>query len=150
MQRFFTLQEAEEVLPGVEAAIREAISLKTEYEEAEAEWHTFSQRAAVMGGVRMDRAQALEQKNRREAAAGALKQTIEKIQEFGCLVKDLDIGLIDFPTLYQGQEVYLCWKLGESGIRFWHGTHEGFRGRKPIDAEFLEHHQGGLRGELPN
>ncbi len=98
----------------------------------------------------MDRAQALEQKNRREAAAAALKQTIEKIQEFGCLVKDLDIGLIDFPTLFQGEEVYLCWKLGEVGIRFWHGIHEGFRGRKPIDAEFLEHHQGGLRGELPN
>ncbi len=83
-----------------------------------------------MGGVRMDRAQSLEQKNRREAAAGALKQSIEKIQEFGCLVKDLDIGLIDFPTLFQGQEVYLCWKLGEDGIRFWHGVHEGFRGRK--------------------
>ena len=150
MQRFFTLQQAEEVLPGVEAAIREAISLKTEYEQAEAEWHGFSQRVAVMGGVRMDRAQAMEQKHRREAAASALKQAIENIQEFGCLVKDLDIGLVDFPTLFQGEEVYLCWKLGEAGIRFWHGIHEGFRGRKPIDAEFLEHHQGGLRGELPN
>ncbi len=150
MQRFFTLQQAEKVLPGVEAAIREAISLKTEYERAEAEWHGFSQRIAVMGGVRMDRAQAMEQKNRREAAAGALQQAVEKTQEFGCLVKDLDIGLIDFPTLFQGEEVYLCWKLGESGIRFWHGVHEGFRGRKPIDAEFLEHHQGGLQGELPN
>ncbi len=56
-------------------------------------------------------------------------------------MKDLDIGLVDFPTLFQGEEVYLCWKLGEAGIRFWHGIDEGFRGRKPIDAEFLEHHQ---------
>jgi hypothetical protein len=48
--------------------------------------------------------------------------------------------------LLHGEEVYLCWKLGESAIHFWHGVHEGFRGRKPIDQEFIEHHQ----GERPN
>ena len=99
-----------------------------------------------MGGVQVDRGQVVEQKKSREEAALALKAAIERLQEFGCLVKDLDIGLIDFPTLFHGEEVYLCWKLGESGIRFWHGVDEGFRGRKPIDAAFLEQH----RGELPN
>ena len=64
------------------------------------------------------------------------------IQENGVVVKDLDIGLIDFPTLFRGEEVYLCWKLGETGIRFWHGLDEGFRGRKPIDEEFLANHRG--------
>jgi hypothetical protein len=57
-------------------------------------------------------------------------------------VKDLDIGLVDFPTTFNGVEVYLCWKLGEPGIEFWHGVEEGFRGRKPIDREFLENHRG--------
>jgi hypothetical protein len=146
MPRFFTLQQAEKVLPDVGSAILEAISLKAEYEQTEAEWHDFSQRVAVMGGMRVDRAQFLERKNRREEAARAVQQAIEKVHEFGCLVKDLDIGLIDFPTLFQGQEVYLCWKLGEVGIQFWHGVDEGFRGRKPIDAGFLENH----RGEVPN
>jgi len=146
MPRFFTLQEAEKVLPDVASAIRGAISLKAEYEQTEADWESFSRRVGLMGGVQVDRAQLLEQKNRREAVALGLKQAIEKIHEFGCLVKDLDIGLIDFPTLFQGEEVYLCWKLGESGIQFWHGVSEGFRGRKPIDAGFLERH----RGELPN
>ena len=55
-------------------------------------------------------------------------------------IKDLEIGLIDFPTLFRGQEVYLCWKLGEDKIRFWHGIHEGFRGRKAIDQDFLDNH----------
>jgi hypothetical protein len=146
MPRFFTLQQAEKLLPDVGSAIREAIALKADYEQTEEEWQNFSQRVAVMGGVRVDRGQFLEQKNRREEAARALKQAIDKVHEFGCLVKDLDIGLIDFPTLFGGQEVYLCWKLGEAGIQFWHGVDEGFRGRKPIDAGFLEHH----RGELPN
>ncbi len=146
MPRFFTLQQAETVLPDVGSAIREAISLKAEFEQTEAESESFSRRVAVMGGVRVNRAQVLEQKNRGQETAAALRQAIEKIQEFGCLVKDLDIGLIDFPTLLEGQEVYLCWKLGEAGIQFWHGVDEGFRGRKPIDARFLQHH----RGELPN
>jgi hypothetical protein len=142
MPRFFTLQQAEKVLPEVESIIRQAISLKAECEQAETEWQSFSQRVAVMGGVRVDRAQLLEQKNDREQAAGALRQAIDKVHEFGCVVKDLDIGLIDFPTLFHGEEVYLCWKLGEAGIRFWHGVNEGFRGRKPIDAGFLEYHRG--------
>jgi hypothetical protein len=146
MPRFFTLQQAESLLPDVEAAIRDAISLKAEYERHEAEWRNASRRVASLGGVRVDRAQATEQKNQREQAARALAQAVEKIHAFGCLVKDLDIGLIDFPTLFQGEEVYLCWKLGERGIGFWHGVTEGFRGRKPIDPGFLDRH----RGELPN
>jgi len=146
MPRFFTLQQAEKVLPDVASAIRAAISLKEEYERMESEMQNFSQRVAVMGGVRVDRGQMMEQKNCREETALAFKQAVERVNEFGCLVKDLDIGLIDFPTLFEGEEVYLCWKLGEAGIQFWHGVHEGFRGRKPIDSGFLEHH----RGELPD
>ncbi|MGP0073853.1 MAG: DUF2203 domain-containing protein [Bryobacteraceae bacterium] len=146
MPRFFTLQQAETILPDVETAIREAISLKTEYERTQSDWQSLAQRVAVMGGMRMDRAHVVEQKNCREEAGHALQQAVERVLEFGCLVKDLDIGLIDFPTLFQGEEVYLCWKLGERGIRFWHGVTEGFRGRKPIDSGFLERH----RGELPN
>jgi len=146
MPRFFTLQQAEKVLPDIASAIREAISLKEQYQRLESEWQDFSQRVAVMGGVRIDRGQFMEQKNDREQAARALKEAIDKVHEYGCLVKDLDIGLIDFPTLFQGEEVYLCWKLGEAGIGFWHGVQEGFQGRKAIDSGFLEHH----RGELPN
>jgi hypothetical protein len=146
MPRFFTLQQAEKLLPEVESALREAIALKSEYEEAEKERQNFSARIALLGGVSVDSAQLLDKKHRRESSAHRLKETIEKIQEFGCLVKDLDTGLIDFSTLLNGVEVYLCWKLGESGIHFWHGVEEGFRGRKSIDRDFLKDHQ----GELPN
>ncbi len=134
------------MLPRVASVIREVISLQTGHERTQAEWHSWSQRLAVMGGMRVDRAQMAEKKNRLEEAAVALEQAIQRVQELGCLVKDLNTGLIDFPTLFQGEEVYLCWKLGEPGIRFWHGVDEGFRGRKPIDAVFIERH----RGELPN
>jgi hypothetical protein len=146
MPRFLTLIQAEKLLPQVESAILEAITRKAEYDQAETECENFSQRLAVSGGMHVDRSRWLEQKNRRESAALRVRDSIERVHEFGCMVKDLDIGLIDFPALFNGQEVCLCWKLGESGIQFWHGVQEGFRGRKVIDQEFLEHHQ----GELPN
>jgi len=146
MPRFFTLHQAEKLLPEVESALREAIALKSEYEEAEKEWQNFAKRVAMLGGVSADLSKLADNKHRRESSAHRFKETIERIQEFGCLVKDLDTGLIDFPTLLHGVEVYLCWKLGESGIHFWHGVEEGFRGRKSIDQHFLKDHQ----GELPN
>jgi hypothetical protein len=146
MPRFFTLRQAEQLLPQVESAIRDAISLKSEYQRAEDERQSFAHRITMLGGVLVDLSQVREQKERRESLAHRLQNALEKIQEYGCVVKDLDIGLIDFPTQFHGQEVYLCWKLGESGIQFWHGVHEGFRGRKAIDQEFIEHH----RGEVPN
>src|SRR5437868_6331134 len=124
MPRFFTLSQAEKLLPKVESAIREAILRKSEFDRAEAEWQGFSRRLMESGGMQVDRSRLLDQKKRRESAAQDVNNAIERVQEFGCIVKDLDIGLIDFPTLLDGQEVYLCWKLGESGIRFWHGVHE--------------------------
>ena len=96
----------------------------------------------MMGGVSVDRDRALESRDRRDAAAGQLRAAIDEVQEVGCVVKDLDIGLIDFPTTYRGVEVYLCWKLGETAIEYWHSVDEGFRGRKAIDQDFLDHHEG--------
>jgi len=142
MPRYFTLQQAEKLLPEVEFRIRDAISHKADYQQAEEDWQSFRSRLTMQGGMQVDHSRVLDQKRRHESAAQLLKEAVEKIQDYGCVVKDLDIGLIDFPTLFQGQEVYLCWKLGESGIRFWHGVHEGFRGRKPIDAAFLAEHRG--------
>jgi hypothetical protein len=142
MPRYFTLQQAEKLLPEVESAIRDAIQQKSVYQQAEEEWQGFVSRVTMLGGVRVDHSEVMDIKRRRESSAERLKAAVEKIQDYGCVVKDLDIGLIDFPTLFHGEEVYLCWKLGESGIEFWHGVHEGFRGRKAIDAEFLAEHRG--------
>ncbi|HEY4002675.1 MAG TPA: DUF2203 domain-containing protein [Candidatus Xenobia bacterium] len=57
---------------------------------------------------------------------------IQQVQKTGAVVKDLEMGLIDFPAVVDRQPVYLCWKLGEDDIRFYHGVEEGFYGRKPL------------------
>jgi len=142
MSRRFTLEEAESLLPEIEKRIREAIASKSELEQAETALQAINQRVIMLGGVLVDRSAVYQNRLRRDQSAERLKASIQKIQESGCLIKDLDVGLVDFPTLFRGDEVYLCWKLGEPGISFWHGTQEGFAGRKPIDAEFREQHRG--------
>ena len=142
MAKRFTLAEAQALIPRVDRLLRTALERKTTYEETEQEIHSFQQRVMMMGGVAVDRDRALDSRGRRDRAAAELRAAIEEVQEIGCVIKDLDIGLIDFPTTYRGTEVYLCWKLGESGIEYWHGVDEGFRGRKPIDQDFLDNHEG--------
>jgi hypothetical protein len=142
MPKRFTHAEAQRLLPEVGRLLRDALDARGEYQEAEKVIHELTERVMLLGGVIVDRDRALTSRSRRDAAAAMLKGAIEAVQETGCLIKDLDIGLVDFPTVFKGVEVYLCWKLGEPGIEFWHGVDEGFRGRKPIDKDFLDHHRG--------
>ena len=142
MARRFTLAEAQSLIPEVSRLLRDAVSLKGAYQEAEQAIETWTQRITMMGGVMVDRNQAIDARKRRDTSAASLRNAIEQVQAIGCVVKDLDIGLIDFPTEFRGEEVYLCWKLGEPKIEFWHGVEEGFRGRKAIDQDFRDHHRG--------
>jgi len=142
MAQRFTLWEAERMLPQVREWMREAVELKSKYDEAEHEVQALAERITMMGGIVADRERAAENKARRDTAGQGLRRLLERFQESGCLVKDLDKGLVDFPTLFRGEEVYLCWKLDEPSIQFWHGVDEGFAGRKPIDQDFLDNHEG--------
>lgn len=134
--------EAEELLPRIERSMREAVVLKSEIDQAQGVLQDASQRVMLLGGSLVNRAALVAERGRRDTSAARLNEIVEGVHSLGCQIKDLDTGLVDFPSLYRGQEVLLCWRLGEARIGFWHGVEEGFRGRKPIDAEFLAHHEG--------
>lgn len=142
MASYFTKQQAEAVLPEVEQAIRNALELKRFYLEAEAVLDQETERIQMSGGALVHGGRMQAERSRRDTCAAKLREAVEHIHSYGCEVKDLDIGLIDFRTLYRGEEVYLCWRLGETGISYWHGLTEGFRGRREIDDEFLRNHRG--------
>ena len=142
MPKRFNLAEARSLLPQVDRLLRDALEAKSAYDKVERTIQSFAERVMLMGGIAVDREQVLERRSLRDSSAARLKSAIEQVQELGCVVKDLDIGLVDFPTLFRGTEVYLCWKLGEPDIAFWHGVDEGFRGRKAIDQDFRDHHRG--------
>jgi hypothetical protein len=65
--------------------------------------------------------------------ADAAVACVDRLDELGVQIKDLDTGLLDFPALRDGTEVELCWQVGENAVEHWHGIGEGFAGRKPID-----------------
>ena len=142
MAQRFTLAEAQSLIPLLERLLGEAVTMKTEYDEADGILQSLGERVAMMGGVMVNRRRAIDARGRREVAAARLRRAMEQVQETGCVVKDLDIGLVDFPAMRRGVEVCLCWKLGETAIGYWHGVDEGFRGRKPIGRDFREPHRG--------
>jgi hypothetical protein len=142
MGRHFTLAGARAMLPAVGRLIRESVQAKARYSEAETFLQNLSQRILLLGGLSVDISVAEAMKTQKESSGEALKQSLEKIEQMGVLVKDLDVGLVDFPTLYLGEEVYLCWRMDEKDIEHWHEVHEGFAGRKEIDQHFVDHHRG--------
>ena len=140
MPRYFTRAEAEALLPAVQRHIRQAVHLKQEHDSAHNAHQEFQRKVIMMGGMQVDRSKVLAQNAKRDATVSRLNEILAEIGEMGVQVKDLDTGLIDFPTFYHGDEVLLCWKLGEDAIRYWHSPSDGFRGRKEIDDEFLRDH----------
>lgn len=129
----FTLDEAHELLPVVESLVRRAIDCKRLIDEIEAEFKQTSQEIFLRGGMALDIMALARRRAESDKAIQRVKDAIGEIEAIGAQVKDLDIGLIDFPCRVDGSIVLLCWKLGESRITHWHGTSEGFAGRKPIN-----------------
>jgi hypothetical protein len=146
LPRYFTIAEAEQALPDVERALRDVLFHKAEYQKAYQDVENNTKRISMAGGSRVDPGAHLAMRARRDTSAAALKDAAERVEQAGALIKDANIGLIDFLSRYQGQEVCLCWKLGEDKIRFWHSLEDGFRGRKLIDEDFIQNH----RGEMTN
>jgi hypothetical protein len=80
-------------------------------------------------------ANPLMSQSERRSIIDSMTVTNSRIVESGIEVKDLDIGLIDFPAMRFNEPVYLCWKLGEPEVMYWHGLHEGYAGRKLLRPE---------------
>ena len=131
--RTFTLDEAQALLPVLESLLRTAINAKKLMEQAETEQQAMAHRIFLNGGTYVDVVPLARRKAERMKAEQRAKDALAEIDSIGVQVKDLDIGLLDFPCRVDGSIVLLCWKLGEKSITHWHGTEEGFAGRKPVD-----------------
>ena len=136
--RSFTLEEAQSLLPVLESLLRTAIDGKKLIETVDAELQDLAHRVFLSGGLLVNIIQVARRKAEREKTIQRVKDTLAEIDATGVQVKDLDIGLLDFPCRVEGRTVLLCWKLGEKGITHWHDTSEGFAGRKPIDEKIAK------------
>jgi len=140
MPRYFTVDQATALLPRVERHLRDALFARNEYRQAEEAFVDFQKKILFAGGSVVDREKITKIVAQKGASAVILQHEMDALDALGVQVKDLDIGLIDFPTRYRGKDVLLCWQFGEDAIRHWHGLTEGYRGRKPIDEAFLTGH----------
>lgn len=136
-QRFFTLTEAERARRELEPFLIEAIGARKKLNELEVELGAVSTRILLMGGMIVPYGKLAEKRMEHQSLAEVMKSNLERILSTGCVIKDLDVGLLDFPAIIDNEEVYLCWKLGEDRIRFYHRQDEGFSGRKPLDPRDL-------------
>lgn len=130
--RTFTLKEAQELLPVLELLLRKASDSKKRIEEIDKEFQQLNQRIMLHGGLQVDIVPFARLRAERDKLSQHINDTLAEIAATGVQVKDVEIGLLDFPCVVEGRVVLLCWKLGEDSITQWHGVDEGFRGRKPI------------------
>lgn len=138
MSRTFTVAEAETLLPVLESLLRSAIKAKSLVDEVDAEQQALANRIFVNGGTLVDIVPVARRKAEREKALQKAKDAVAEIDATGVQVKDLDIGLLDFPCVVGDEVILLCWKMGEKKISHWHGMAEGFAGRKPIDERIIK------------
>ena len=136
--RSFTLEEAQTLLPVLESLLRTALDGKKLIEAVDNEFQELAHRVFLSGGMLVNVVHMARRKAEREKTIQKVKDALAEIDASGVQVKDLNMGLLDFPCQVEGHTVLLCWKLGEKGITHWHGTSEGFGGRKPIDERIAK------------
>jgi hypothetical protein len=129
--RYFTLEEANRALEEVRPLAEELVARRRALGETAARRAQLAQLVAGNGsGVDSEELASLDENATREAVE--ITELVDRIQELGAQVKDLDRGLVDFPARRGDEDVLLCWEVGEDEIAFWHGLEEGFAGRKPL------------------
>ena len=126
MPHYFTLQEANETLNAIRPWMDEVQTIRQKILANQPEAWPALEKSVGNGGNR-----ALSKMIQDFEKLDAL---VHRIQDTGALIKDINLGLLDFPALREGHEVYLCWQYGEGEIAFWHEIEAGFAGRQPIES----------------
>lgn len=151
--KYFTLEEAEQLLPKVARLVRqlrqlqesisllESIEVDINFDEDNFDEDNFDEE--MDEEINAEASEQMTEGYVMEPSMVAMNKQFhklwyqfyekaEQLENLGCILKDVDLGLVDFPHQFQGREVFLCWRLGEKQIRSWHGLGSGFDSRKPI------------------
>lgn len=127
----FTLKQANEMLPSIIKKFYNIVKMKNEVNRIQTEFGTNPKYMASFKDYSI-------KKQELNSAITNFYKSIEDLESTGVSIKSIDQGLLDFPSLMFNEEIWLCWKEGETEIKFWHGKDEGFNGRKPIESIDLE------------
>jgi hypothetical protein len=131
-ERYFSAAEVEALIPRLTTIMEGVMAAHADAGAARDRLQAEQQRIAVAGGGVLDQRAWRADKEQVEQLTKAVQRGLDEILKLGGVPKDLGLGLVDFLHLRHGEEVNLCWKLGEREIRHWHGLDEGYTGRKPL------------------
>jgi hypothetical protein len=123
-ERHFTREEANALLPQLTTLLTRLREAKDELTDAEAH-EALSEAAPTNGGG--------EQGQQVGVAFLEVRRLLDVVEQAGIVLRDIDRGLVDFPAVVEGDEVYLCWELGEDEVAYWHELEGGYGGREPLD-----------------
>lgn len=127
----FTLKEANAMLPHIVKKFKDLVNLKNAVIRIQTEMESDSR---YRDGFK----EYIIKKQELNTVVSNFYKAIEDMENTGVTIKSIDDGLLDFPSLRFNEEIWLCWKEGETEIKFWHGKDEGFNGRKPVESVDLE------------
>ena len=122
--KYFTVEEANAILKTIEPWVAQLVEKRAKV----------SRMSLEMGPLLLDLRSNIGGSAPTEMTQdfADIERLVEKIQATGCVLKDINTGLLDFLSLRNGREVYLCWRFGETEIEFYHELHTGFNGRRPL------------------
>jgi len=124
VQRYFTVDEANATLQTLRPIIAEILEIRSAILERQPEIWSVIAKAAGNGGNRAAGEAELEFQR--------INSLVRQIHALGVLLKDVNIGLLDFLSIRDGKDIYLCWRYGEAEIRYWHELEAGFSGRQAL------------------
>lgn len=131
-KQYFSVDQAERLIPTLEALMGGVMDSHAEVAQIRTALAEAQRGIMLAGGVRVDQEFWRSRKVRLERLGAQLQEKLGEILSLGAVPKDLELGLVDFPSRLGEREVNLCWRLGEQRIRFWHGLDEGYAARKPL------------------
>ncbi len=134
MPRHFTPKEANAELREIRPLVEELVAHRRKQQRLQAQRLELAMKIAGNGGG-IDSQKIAEVEEAEQHERVGIASCVNAIHGHGAIVKDLDEGLVDFPALRHGEEILLCWRLGEDEVAHWHGLEEGFAGRKQLDPE---------------
>jgi hypothetical protein len=123
-ERHFSAEEANSLLPQIEPVLRGLREARDRLTDAELH-EALATAAPTNGGGDAGRKVG--------EAFLEVRARLSEVSELGLVLRDIDRGLVDFPTIVDGREAYLCWQLDEDEVAFWHDLESGFGGRQPLD-----------------
>ena len=134
----FSVEEANRVLPAVRPALELLVKTKREHDRVQRQITVLTLALSGASPNNPDARGMSELVERRRQLGEKIQRGMETIQARGCVVKDLERGLIDFYSVAGDRLIFLCWQLGEPEVSHWHTLESGFSGRQPLNRTELE------------